>query len=171
MRTRLLFAGLIFALPGLAWTADSSPDRGWTVKLSKPGDEVRIEEDGNTTVVRVTSRSGIGKLTIAANKNRSLPERLAVRLVYDQPKKFNKLEGLTITTPRWQVRGNSSQSGKLPFFLPDEKGVFERDDTKPTGWLDLKIESVGDALELQFPPRLILTERQVEIEWIDFYRN
>lgn len=141
------------------------------VTVHKKDDRALFEDLEKSARILVTSQSGIGKLTFAAAKDSHLPEQVTIRLAYGQLGKFSKLEHLKLTTSRWQVRGSSSNSGKLPFFLPDEQGVFEADDTKPAGWFDIRIVTVDDDLEIRLPARLLLHEQKLEVEWIDFYRN
>lgn len=159
-----LFAGLCLSL---CHSACADPP-GLEVVLKRPGDSATVTDEDGRTVLTVTSETGIGQMTLSP-KGR-WPGNLTLRLRYRNEKPFKTLEGFDMTTSRMQIRTNSAQSGKTPFFLSDERGAFPRDDLEPSGWLKLEIKPNGDALDLRFPSNLLNDEKNVRLQWIDFYR-
>ncbi len=139
------------------------------IVLKRAGDSATVTEEAGRVVVTVTSGTGIGQMTLAA-KGR-WPKDVTLRLRYRHEKPFKTLEGFEMTSSRMQVRTNSGQSGKTPFFLSADDGTFPRDDLQPSGWLKLDIKPNGDALDLRIPSNLWREEKEVRIQWIDFYRS
>lgn len=160
----LLLAGNLACLVG----PESAP---WKLQFSRPQDTGSVEQVGDITRVSIVSCTGIGRLTLTPPEAADFPAQMVVRLLYENGKEFTTLEGLTVTTSRWQLRGSSRQSGKVPLFLADKSGAFAQDDLDPAGWINVRIVRAGAGLELQFPARLLQHERRLELDWIDFYRQ
>ena len=138
-------------------------------QLHKPGDTAVILQEAGRTVIVVTSKSGIGQITLTS-KDGHWPKDVTLRLHYAGGNPFKTLEGFEATSSRWQVRSASRESGKTPFFLADEDGMFSRDDLNPSGWLKLEFKPHGDDLDVIFPSHLMRDEKKLHIQWIDFYR-
>lgn len=139
------------------------------IVLKRAGDSATVTEEAGRAVVTVTSETGIGQMTLSARGR--WPGDVTLRLRYRGETPFKTLEGFEMTSSRMQVRTNSGQSGKAPFFLVDDNGAFPRDDLQPSGWLKLEIEPNGNALDLRIPSNLWRDEKEVRIQWIDFYRS
>jgi hypothetical protein len=140
------------------------------VKLHKDKDTSIIQQEAGRTVIVVTTETGIGRMTLSA-KEGIWPKEVTIRLRYNQPKAFKTLEGFQMTSSRLQVRTNSGDSGKVPFFLATEDGKYERDDLNPSGWLKVDFKPHGDDLDVVFPSQLWRGEKEVHFQWIDFYRT
>ena len=138
-------------------------------QLHKPGDTAVIQQEAGRAVVVVTSKSGIGQITLTS-KDGHWPKDVTLRLHYADGHPFKTLEGFEATSSRMQVRSASRESGKTPFFLADEDGKYSRDDLNPSGWLKLEFKPHGDDLDVIFPEHLWRDEKKLHIQWIDFYR-
>ncbi len=138
------------------------------IVLKRAGDTATVTEEAGRTVVTVTSETGIGQMTLSAQGR--WPNDVTLRMRYRHEKPFKTLEGFEMSSSRMQVRTNSGQSGKTPFFLADDNGAFPRNDLEPSGWLKLEFKPNGDALDLRCPSNLWRDEKEVRIQWIDFYR-
>ena len=138
-------------------------------QLHKPGDTAVILQEAGRTVIVVTSKSGIGQITLTS-KDGHWPKDVTLRLHYADGHPFKTLEGFEATSSRMQVRSASRESGKTPFFLADEDGKYSRDDLNPSGWLKLEFKPHGDDLDVIFPEHLWRDEKKLHIQWIDFYR-
>jgi len=139
-----------------------------SVVLTKPGDVAAVTEEAGRTVIVVTSESGIGRMTISARGR--WPKDVTLRLRYRGDHPFKTLEGFEMTSSRLQIRSNSGQSGKVPFFLAGDDGTFPRNDLEPSGWLRMEFKPNDKMLEIQFPANLWRDEKDVHVQWIDFYR-
>lgn len=139
------------------------------VDVNQTGDAAVVREEEGRALILVSTRTGIGRLTMTA-KNSKWPRQITLRLRYEDGKPLKSLEGFECTSPRLQIRSNSGQSGRVPFFLAGDDGKFSRDDQSPSGWLNLQIKPGGEGLDIQFPDNLWKGEKQVQIQWIDFYR-
>ena len=140
------------------------------VQLQKPGDTAVIREEDGRTVIAVTSKTGIGQLTLTSKDGR-WPKDVTLRLHYPDARPFKILEGFEMTSSRMQVRSGSRASGKTPFFLVDDDGRFSRDDLNPSGWLKLEFKPHEDDLDVIFPSHLWRDEKKLHIQWIDYYRG
>lgn len=138
------------------------------VELSKPADRVAVRILEKQTVLDVISASGIGQMTLRSEPG-EWPESLVIRLRTPEGM-IRGLEGFQVTTTAFQVRGRSAQSGKLPFFLADATGGYERDDRTPSGWMNITFEQTPSGLEIRLPRQFGQSEGQIQIQWIDFYR-
>ena len=103
--------------------------------------------EADRTVLVIASSTGIGGLTLASKDGR-WPKDVTVRLRYLRGGPFKTLEGFEMSAGRMLVKGNSRQSGRIPFFLADADGKFPRDDASPTGWLKLEFKPNGDDFDL-----------------------
>ena len=140
------------------------------VQLQKPGDVAVIKQEADRTIIDVTSRMGIGQMTLSS-KDGHWPKDVTLRLRYQAAHPFKTLEGFEMTTSRIQVRSSTGQPDKSPFFLVGDDGNFSRDDLNPSGWLRIKFQPHGDDLDVIFPANLWREEKKVQIQWIDFYRT
>lgn len=156
-----------FLLLGASHSLGDEPP-GVSVRLHKDGDRYAIQQETGRTVIVVTTETGIGRMTVSS---KNWPKEVTIRLRYAQTKAFKTLEGFDMTTSRLQVRCNSGDSGKVPFFLATDDGQYLRDDTNPSGWLKLEFKPHGDDLDVVFPSYLWRGEKDVQIQWIDFYRT
>ena len=163
------FPCVIFAVLALVQTGIAEPP-SIQMDLQKPGDTAVVQEEAGRTVILVTSRTGIGQLKLTSKEGR-WPKDVTLRLRYTEAHAFTTVEGFEMTSSRWQVRSSIGQSGKVPFFLADDNGKFSRDDLNPSGWLKLEFKRHGDDLDLIFPSNLWRDEKEVRIQWIDYYRT
>lgn len=159
---------LLFACFAIATSIARSEEPAINVRLHKTDDTSVIKQESDRTVIVVTSQTGIGRATLSAKE---WPADVTLRLCYAQSKPFKTLEGFEMTTSRLQVRSNSGNSGKVPFFLATEDGKYGRDDLNPSGWLKLDFKPRVDDLDIVFPSHLWRGEKEVQIQWIDFYRS
>jgi hypothetical protein len=159
---------LFLACVAMCPTIARSEDPAINVRLHKADDTSVIKQESGRTVIVVTTQTGIGRATLSAKE---WPADVTLRLRYAQSKPFKTLEGFEMTTSRLQVRSSSGNSGKVPFFLATEDGKYGRDDLNPSGWLKLDFKQQSDNLDIIFPSHLWRGEKEVQIQWIDFYRT
>jgi hypothetical protein len=156
----------VMALSGLPLrAADPAPLR---LQLEFPADKATITEEEGRTVITVTSASGIGRMTLSAKER--WPKDVTLRLRYAGGHPFKTLEGFDVTSSRMQIRAGTADTNKARFFLADDDGKFSRDDLNPTGWLKIEFKPHGDDLDIIFPSSLWRDEKEVRVQWIDFYR-
>lgn len=141
-----------------------------SVELEREGDTVVVTQEQDRTVVAVTCKSGIGRAKLSGKDN-VWPQAVTLRLCYASGKAFTTLEGFELSSSRLQVRCNSGQSRKAPFFLLVDEGKYSRDDLNPSGWLNLEFKPHGDDVDVVFPAGLFRGEKEVRVQWIDYYRN
>jgi hypothetical protein len=155
----------VIVLTGL--TSSAAEPISLKVQLEFPADKATITEEEGRTVITVTSASGIGRMTLSAKER--WPKDVTLRLRYAGDHPFKTLEGFNVTSSRMQIRATTGDSNKARFFLADDNGKFN-DDLNPTGWLKIEFKPHGDDLDIIFPSSLWRDEKEVRVQWIDFYR-
>lgn len=160
----------LIAIPLICVRSAFSDEPAVNVRLHKNGDGYVSRQESDHALIVVTTETGIGRMTLSP-KDAIWPKDVTIRLRYSKPRPFKTLEGFEMTSSRMQVRGNSGDSGKVPFFLATDDGKFGRDDLNPSGWLKLEFKPHGDDLDIVFPSHLWRDEKEVQFQWIDFYRT
>jgi hypothetical protein len=88
---------------------------------------------------------------------------------------FRNVESFAVTTDLFRAQTSLAQSGRAVLSLRNAKGKFDRaDPTGPflsAGTLDIRFSVTDDGLKVQFPPNLFAHTKQVQIGWIDFFRQ
>lgn len=160
--------GLLCGLIALGELQSAGAEPPLKAQLEFPADKATITAEDGRTVITVTSASGIGRMTLSAKER--WPKDVTLRLRYAAGQPFKTLEGFDVTSSRMQVRTGSGDANKARFFLADDDGKFSRDDLNPSGWLKIDFKPHGDDLDVVFPSSLWRDEKEVRIQWIDFYR-
>ncbi len=136
---------------------------------------IDVVKEKDRTVFLVTNPFGIGQAMIKL-KAGTWPENVTFRLRYsaEKGKGFTNLENLRITTDRIYAEGNLGTSGKFLFVFWDGKGpkaARSLDERKAAGVLRVRVEARDGALEVTLPTHMLTGSNQLDVSWIDAYRN
>jgi hypothetical protein len=139
------------------------------VERQHPDDAFAFEPLGDRLVVRVRSASGIGRVTLAAERGR-WPAAVSILL-----EGFGELEDFELASGGLRVQGGRRESGRLPrFALPtDDTTAAARAAATPVGTLDVRIEKTAAGVLVTLP-RDLLGEAGAEratIRWVDWLRR
>jgi hypothetical protein len=165
--------GLCFVVLSL-WMQTAMGSPGYQYQFSKttnssPSDSIQFIQADQRTTIQITHAFGIGAATLSL-KAGHWPRDILLRFQYDQTRGFSMLENLEITTTRFQLYGNPTTSGKLPFRLPDAAGLFPKGDVV-AGEMNVLVENRNRAIEVTLPAHLFTGSRTVKLAWIDAYRR
>jgi multidrug efflux system membrane fusion protein len=153
---------------------DDPPQPTFEFKPSKPGDSVAVRTEGKRTVLVISSKTGIGGLTIRL-KGGEWPREVSLRFQYDQGKGFHNLESFTLTTDRLWVGGKlSGEAEQLPFSFRNAAGEIEKDATGSqviSGSLRLRVQKGKEGIEATLPANLFVGSKEVTLGWIDAFRR
>ena len=142
------------------------------IKTKKPEDRVTAKTEQDSTILDVTSPSGIGGATITLEKGR-WPTTTVLRL------HLGGLESLAITSGKTRLMGSVvSHSGttKRVFLIEDGKDGERAADTEikaldATGRPIQGLPEKGGYFEITLPKALLENQpSNIEVSWIDFYR-
>jgi hypothetical protein len=139
------------------------------VERQHPDDAIAFETPGERLVVRVRSASGIGRVTLAAERGRW---PAAVSILFEG---FGELEDFELASGGLRLQGGRRESGRLPRYAAptDDTVAAARAAATPLGTLDVRIEKT-DAGVLVTLPRDLLGDGGAEramIRWVDWLRR
>ncbi len=171
----LLAAILLLAGCGVPPGAAETQAAVFTAAAEGDGNELKVSVEGETAVIDVRSRSGIGAATVELASG-TPPETIVVRLHVNGLESFRLSYEQTVITAA--ISSSDSRSILQEVSLPDS-------DTSPLTsgsplWLDIRAVS-GQAtptiplqqgyFEIRLPKQLLSDrQRSFAIRWIDFYR-
>jgi len=165
-----MFASLFLTL---ALGGEQKTEPTYEFKLRKAADTIVTGKEKERTFFIITSPGGIGGATLTL-KAGQWPENVTLRFQHQQGKGFAHLENITLTTDRVRVEGNAKSSGKFRFCFLDSKKtpvVIGAGKREPAGALNVIVDVRKDSLDVTLPTCLLIGSGQVELSWIDVYRN
>ena len=133
-----------------------------TTELRKTEDSAAITSTQNTSVVKITSKSGIGeaKLVRAAGQ---WPVHLVIRL------NLKGLESLQMDNGTIRVDSSIKSPLQVPYWKIGRKA---QDTDEPDGTLELKITQSDGSIEMVVPKEMMAgNPAAIHLAWIDFYRH
>jgi hypothetical protein len=167
-------AAIIAALHG---SSALQPPR-FTVSAEGDGASLTVSDEGETIILDVRSRSGIGRATVKMVAGK-LPEKIVLRLRVKGLEEFRLLHNLSRDGAEIIARVSSSDGG-VTQSLRSRDGDEQPITSASPRWLAIRI--VSDSAAPRIPleqghfeiilPRDFLREadRAFSIRWIDFYR-
>jgi hypothetical protein len=170
-----MYTGLLLASLALGGGKEAKVEEPmFDFKVTKDNSIVFVKESGRAVFV-VSNPNGIGQATIV-RKSGAWPANTVFRFQYgsEKGKGFNNLEHLTLTTDRIYAEGNLKASGKFAFFFLDakrQKPYEVLDERRASGKLRVVVEPRDGALEATLPMHLLIGTNQLDLYWIDAYRN
>src|SRR5262245_35551933 len=156
--TTVLSAAL--ALVTLAGAGDAP---SYQLTPTKPGDVLIVNKEGTTLTIH--SKSGIGGVRVKLAKGQ-WPKTLTIRFQHGNDVPFKGLESFKLATEKSRVEGSANDSGKMPFFLANADGKFER-----KGEADVTVKTTKQSIEVTVPATVLRGAKTAELSWIDFFRN
>jgi len=154
---------LVFSAVGLA------AEPKYQFDLKRKDDTIEVVRQKDATLFVITSPSGIGSATIDRSEG-PWPAEVTLRFQRAPGDGLKALENFELVSGRMKLLGSHKDSGKLRFFLSNADGKFTSSDDKPTGTMNATFSLTPAALDVRLPAHL-LSGNQVQIGWIDFYRN
>lgn len=156
---RHLFALVFLCLLATVISAGAEP---FQVSTTRAEDRVQFAEQK----VVVFSSFGIGRMTLKPTT--SWPENLTLRFCYGSGEGFQRMESITITTDSLRVRGTHRDKESMRFWF---RGKAESRRNTEGGRIAVSFDSVDGALELKLPPHFADHSQELEIHWIDVFRD
>jgi hypothetical protein len=161
----------------LSLVSVAGAEPSYEFKLRKAADTIVAVKEKERTVILVTSPGGIGQGTITL-KAGQWPENVTLRLQHDKGKPFANLERIDLTADRIRVEGNLKSSGQFKFCFLDAKRTPVAIDQgtpsnarAPAGTMNVRVEKRDHGMDVVLPACLLIGSAQVELSWVDAYRN
>lgn len=156
---------LALILMTLAFSLTGKDEAKYQFALKKPKDAVAERKEEKRTVFVVTSKSGIGGVTVTLADGR-WPRDVVLRLQYAKDRGFSSLESFGLQTSRLSVDGSLRTSGRMELYFLSPEGKAEA----AAGKVNVKVESRDGALEVTLPAHLLTGAKEVSFNWIDAFR-
>lgn len=139
----------------------------YTIKLSSPRDQANLAWEGGNLAVGIVSAIGIGRLQLVAKKQAAWPNTIILSIRNREGKSLKELEGFTLSGKALVINGSRRTSGRMECREVDPKNPGIRRNARQVGIVVTRTEA---AMEVRIPGSVLKGERDVVIEWIDFYR-
>ena len=136
-----LASGLMIAIAAFAMSAAAARPASVSVRTERAEDVARVVQGAREVTIEVTSRSGIGRMTVLpARGTRSSPLRLRLRYAAGRP--FRTLEGLDLSVDGAVVATRES----------------------------MRVEAASGWLEVTLPAGVATPGKPLRVQWVDAYR-
>ena len=146
---------------GLGELADYAAEPG------SPHDSVKFSLKEDALWVDVTSATGIGRVTISVKDGARWPETVVLAIRTKDGKPLKELEGFKLSGKMLRINGARRTSGRMHCYEtdPDNPGkrVHQRE-------VKVEVTKTKAAMEVRVPGKLLAGERELQVQWVDFYR-
>ncbi len=132
------------------------------VELKKTEDTAAITSTRDSTIVNISSKSGIGEARLIRNDH-PWPTRLTIRLAVKGLESFRMENGI--------IYFNTSLNGpkRVPYW---KFGKNEKQPDAPGGTLEIALRKAEDSVEIVVHAKLMAgNPREIKFGWIDFFRD
>lgn len=136
---------------------------------NKNTDSAQVQQENGKTIFVITSPSGISEVKVTLTQGQ-WPRQLVLRYLYKKDTGFRYLESWGIRTETIAVHGSQRQSGAMPFYFQTLEDKSNPSDP-PAGTLDIRVQETDKAMEVTLPPNMLQNSKQIQLSWIDAYRN
>jgi hypothetical protein len=137
--------------------------------FEKPKDTGKAYIEEGKAVIRITSSTGIGGVSVKAKKGQ-WPRDVTIVI-----EGITNLEQFAVTTDRLWAEGSLKESGHAELSLRNAKGELEKSSPDGhlirAGWLDIRVEKRKEGMAIIFPANLCADTKSIRIGWIDAWRR
>ena len=145
-----------------AGVSAGEPTSRLKVELRKPEDSASVTSAATSTVIAVTSKSGIGGGRIVRGEPQ-WPARLVVRL------DLKGLESLRMDNGAIHIDTSLKGPAKTPYW---KTGKSQRPAEQPDGTMELRVTQSEGHVEVVVPKEMTEGNREaINVAWIDFFRQ
>ena len=162
----ILAAVLVFLL-GVPSSRAGESD--FSLVPGRPTDSVEFALKDESLEVRVLSPGGIGRLEMGIKKEGGRWPKLIVLLLQSKRgKPLKELEGLAISGKTIRINGSRRTSGRMD--CHDVHAGGQQPAKLNPRKVKVTVKKTAGAMVVTIPGSLLDGERDVRIQWVDFYR-